>query len=256
MQIYYHDHLLRHSSPDITLLTPSLCSNVNLIFAAGNISPSGTYQQHYATSRTTLTTGLDSGTLTTSGLPVLNSGSSNPVPTSNPKPVPSSTGTTSSTSSPSSSSCSLTIGKATTKFSKCQAISGGTMYFTLSGSTLKVGFKSSSTSGWAAFAVGQNMIGANAVFAQTSGSGAKPYTATMTSFNPSSWSSPGNGGFTGVTAGHSGSNLAATFSMSWPGSASSIPVMFGQGPMSGSTMQRHRNIPRMYTLSKSTLKLA
>lgn len=234
----------------------------NFVFAIGKVSSTNGMQRHYATGSTSINVASDSGTLNPNGLPVLNPGSgtssgsgSAPKPSPSPAAINPNPKPAQPTTRP-ASKCALKIGKTTTTFSSCAKMRDGTAYFSLSGNTLSVGFKSTGTSGWAALAFGRNMIGANAVFAQApSGASVKPYTAQMNGFTPSSFSSPGNGGFSKVKVGRSGKKLAATFTMPWPSGTSSVPLMLGKGSMSGSNMMVHRGIPKKYNLQKSTLSL-
>jgi len=163
---------------------------------------------------------------------------------------------------PRNSKCSLTIGGVTTSYTACyqmQDYSGttGTAYYSLSsdGSTLSVGIAATSTGlGYVAWGYLPNggMIGGQAVFAQDCGSGcAQSYTATLSSYSSSQFTSASVAFASVATGVTSRGQLAATFSMPWPAGQSSITVAMASGAMNGGSMSVHSGVPVKYSLSNS-----
>jgi hypothetical protein len=151
-------------------------------------------------------------------------------------------------------SCSLTVGGKTTTYTTCFSVDGGAkVYYSKSGSQLNVALTSPST-GWASWAYCPRgrMIGSSAVFAQSCGAKcAKAYTATMNGFSTAQFSSPGSIPFGAALAYRTSNGLATTFTMPWPGSQSSIPVMVTSGAMRAGKMRQHRGNPSLHTLSSA-----
>ena len=122
-------------------------------------------------------------------------------------------------------------------------MNGGWVGYSISGSTLSVGFKGGS-SGWAGWSVGNPHRGSSAVM-NIQGSVS---TRTMNGKSSSLITSPSKVKFGGVKGGTDGGALAATFTMKWPGAAKSIKIAFATGP---GNMMQHIGRPRTYLLTKS-----
>jgi hypothetical protein len=136
-------------------------------------------------------------------------------------------------------SCSI-LGKS---FKACYNVNGGVVGYSLSGSTLSVGFKGGNPSGWAGWSVGNPHQGSSAVM-NIQGS---TTTKTMNGKTQGQITSPSRVKFGSVKGGSDQGALAATFTMKWPAGGSGIKVSFANGP---GNMIQHNGKPRTYILTK------
>jgi hypothetical protein len=137
-------------------------------------------------------------------------------------------------------SCSI-LGKS---FKACYNVNGGVVGYSKSGSTLSVGFRGGSPSGWAGWSVGNPHKGSSAVM-NIQGTTS---TRTMKGQSASLITSPSKVKFGSVKGGTESGALAATFTMKWPGSASAIKIAFASGQ--GNLIQ-HIGKPRTYLLNQA-----
>ena len=133
----------------------------------------------------------------------------------------------------------------------------GTVYYDISGNTLTVGFHAATTMpGWVAWAVAPNgMIGANAIFSKSCGSGCTAAATDKLSGYSALMFTPSVIPFSNVKVGRTpDGQLAAVASLPWPSSQSSISVLLGTGSIArDGEPQIHYSVPRRYDLSKEGL---
>lgn len=250
-------------SGTFSIIMPSTISSMSILLAQGPMV-NGTMLRHSAVGRATINGAVSPGR---GRGPMLNRGRASGLPPAvrpptSPTPVPSVPSTPAPlTPSPSPSpspsgnpACTLTVGSSTKTYTTCYQMKDftgattGTAYYSISGSTLSVGFKSSGNPGWVAWGYLPSgmMMGGQAVFSR-SGS---PATYSMNGFAASMFSSA-TVNFANVKSAQSSGATVTSFDMPWPSGQSSITVALATGPVVGGTMQVHAGVPVMYTLSNS-----
>jgi hypothetical protein len=267
-------------SGTFSIIMPSSISSMSVLIAQGPMV-NGTMRRHNAVGRATINGAVSPGRGRgpmlnrgrVSGLPSKPSpvpskpspvpSTPTPVPSkpspvpSTPNPVPSKPSPVPSTPTPVPSgnpACSLTVGSSTKTYTTCYQMKDftgattGTAYYSLSGNTLSVGYKSSGSPGWVAWGYLPSgmMMGGQAVFSR-SGS---PATYTMNGFAASLFSSA-TVKFANVKSAQSSGSTVTSFDMPWPSGQSSITVAMASGSVVGGAMQVHPGVPVIYTLSQS-----
>jgi hypothetical protein len=128
----------------------------------------------------------------------------------------------------------------------------GTTYFSLSGSTLSAGYKVKSAAGWGAMAIGKPHQGASAVFSTSCGATcAKAQGVTMRGYSSSQIAPPSLVPFSAIKAAKSvAGEHTVSFTMPWPGAASSIQVALATGT---GAKNQHASTPKKYTVNKADI---
>lgn len=157
--------------------------------------------------------------------------------------------------------CTLTIDGTAHTFKTCFETRAytdviGAAFYTLEGTTLKVGFRAAAPeAGWASWGYlpSGGMIAGNAVFALTEGENVYSGAYQMNGYS-SALFTPATVAFSEVAVGRDGALLAGMFEMQWPAGASEITMSMAWGSMGAGRPQVHRFIPRAYDLNKKTLR--
>ena len=151
--------------------------------------------------------------------------------------------------------CVIYLNSIPVPFPKCYNLGGGTVYFTLSGSNVTIGYQKASP-GWAALAIGRPHRGAIGVWTENCLGTPTCVNAfefiQNTGFNPPS--AYPQGPITNIQASKTSSGGAYVFAASFvypiPPGASRLKLTLAAG---NSPSQRHRGTPRTFTISIAAL---
>lgn len=128
-------------------------------------------------------------------------------------------------------------------FTACYSTNFGSVGYSIKGSTLSVGVKGGSPTGYVGWTIGQPHRGSSAVF-NIQGTAS---TRTMNGQSASLITSPSKVKFGSVKGGTDGGQLAATFTLKYPGNGP-ITVAMASGT---NGFNKHMGVPRVFSLTKT-----
>ncbi|PSC67838.1 sorbosone dehydrogenase [Micractinium conductrix] len=228
-------------------LLQSVPSTLSFLIAMGDVDTAGAMKQHWMNGRIYLPYSLaDIGAAVPDDAPVLNKGAApRPiVPPSPPPPSPPAAPFPPPTPPVAPCTDATPCCFQGVQYDACKTDSAAgvpfSQYYTLSGATLKVAIRATTT-GWAAWAFNQgnegHMLGADALFLRPcptcAATGASAPAFNMPTYSINSFTPPANAAFTLTGVGAGAGTLWASFTLPWPSGGTSIKINYGGGPYLG-----------------------